>query len=87
VGSAISLTIFLLIGIAGYRRRADTHSRAAIVLAAIELTATVLVFFAIDTLRNAPETFTAIVVIVLMSVAFDLVWKRIRGEVVPHHGS
>lgn len=81
VGSAISLTIFLLIGVAGYRRRADTQSRAAIVLAAIVLTATVLVFFAVDTLRNEPETFTAIVVIVLMSVSFDLVWKRIRGEV------
>ena len=86
VGSAISLTIFLLVGIAGYRRRADTRSSAAIVLAAIALTATVLVFFAVDTLRNEPETFTAIVAILLMSVVLDLVWKRVRGEAVPQEG-
>jgi amino acid transporter len=83
VGSAISLTIFLLVGIAGYRRRADTGSRAAIVLAAVALTGTVLVFFAVDTLRDEPETFAAIVAIVAMSVFVDLVWKRVRGPAAP----
>ena len=47
-------------------------------LAAIAVTAIVLVFFAVDTLRNAPETFTAIVAIALLSVALDFVWKRSR---------
>ncbi|HJR61395.1 MAG TPA: hypothetical protein VJ813_18435 [Vicinamibacterales bacterium] len=42
-------------------------------------TAIVLVFFAIDTLRNAPETFVAIVAIAALAVLLDLVWKRIRG--------
>jgi amino acid transporter len=78
VGSACSLLIFLLVGIAGYRRRADTGSNAVIVLAAIAVTAIVLVFFAVDTLRNAPETFTAIVVIALLSVVLDFIWKRSR---------
>ena len=78
VGSACSLAIFLLVGIAGYRRRADTNSRPEIVLAAIAVTAIVLAFFAVDTLRNAPETFTAIVAIALLSVALDFVWKRSR---------
>jgi amino acid transporter len=78
VGSACSLVIFLLVGIAGYRRRADTNSRPEIVLAATAVTAIVLVFFAVDTLRNAPETFTAIVAIALLSVALDIVWKRRR---------
>ena len=79
VGSACSLLIFLLVGIAGYRRRADTNARAEIVLAAIAVTAIVLVFFAVDTLRNAPDTFTAIVAIMLLSVALDFVWKRRRA--------
>jgi amino acid transporter len=83
VGSAISLTIFLLIGIAGYRRRVDTGSRAPIVLAAIALTGTVLVVFAVDTLRDEPETFIAIVAIVALSVGVDLVWKRVRGPAAP----
>ena len=63
VGSACSLVIFLLVGVAGYRRRAETGRTAVIVLAAIAATAIVLVFFAVDTLRNAPETFAAIVAI------------------------
>ena len=38
-----------------------------------------LVFFAVDTLRNAPETFVAIVAIALLAVVLDFVWKRMRG--------
>ena len=80
VGSACSLIIFLLVGIAGYRRRADTGSIGAIVLTAIAATAVVLAFFAVDTIRNAPETFTAIVVIAALAVVLDLVWKRARDK-------
>ena len=76
VGSACSLAIFLFVGIAGYRRRAETNSRGEIVLAAIAVTAIVLVFFAVDTLRNAPETFAAIVAILLLAIALDFIWKR-----------
>jgi amino acid transporter len=79
VGSACSLVIFLLVGIAGYRLRAETGSNAVIVLAAIGVTATVLVFFAVDTLRNAPETFVAIIAIGMLSTVLDLLWKRSRG--------
>ena len=78
VGSACSLLIFLLVGVAGYRRRADTGSVAVVVLAAIAATAVVLAFFAVDTLRNAPETFAAIVGITLLAVVLDAVWKRVR---------
>ena len=80
VGSACSLMIFLLVGVAGYRRRAETGSNAAVVLAAIGVTGVVLVAFAADTLRNAPETFSAIVGIAALSVALDLVWKRARDR-------
>ena len=80
VGSACSLLIFLLVGVTGYRRRADTGSLAVVVLTAIAATAVVLAFFAVDTLRNAPETFAAIVGIALLAVALDAVWKRVRTE-------
>ena len=78
VGSAISLVIFLLVGVAAYRLRAEIGALAAVVLAAIALTALVLVFFAIDTARNSPETFSAIIVITALAVVLDLVWKRVR---------
>ena len=80
VGSAISLVIFLLVGVAAYRLRAEIGALVAVVLAAIALTALVLVFFAIDTLRNSPETFTAIVAITVLAVLLDVVWKRSRQE-------
>ena len=51
----------------------------AIVLTAIAATAVVLAFFAVDTIRNAPQTFTAIVVIAALAVVLDLVWKRARN--------
>jgi hypothetical protein len=68
------------VGIAGYRRRSDTGSRGEIVLAAIAATAVVLAFFAVDTVRNAPETFSAIVGIALLAVLLDSVWKWARGR-------
>ena len=43
-------------------------------------TAVVLGFFAVDTLRNAPETFVAIVAMTLLAVALDFVWKRVRDR-------
>jgi amino acid transporter len=90
VGSACSLTIFLLIGLAALRLRAEIGARAPIVLVALAATAVVLVFFAVDTLRNAPETFAAIVAITVLSVVLDTVWKWIRDRgptAPPEHGA
>ena len=78
VGSACSLIIFLLVGVAAYKLRSETGSAAPIVLLGIAATITVLVFFGVDTLRNAPETFSAIIGIALLAVILDLVWKRVR---------
>jgi amino acid transporter len=76
VGSAIALAVFVLVGIAGYRRRADTGANTAITLAAIGVSVIVLAFFAVDTLRNAPWTFVAIILLALLAVVLDAVWKR-----------
>ena len=78
VGSACSLLIFLLVGVSAFRLRAEIGARGTVVLLAIAATAIVLAFFAVDTLRNAPETFAAIVGIAVLAVVLDLVWKRVR---------
>ena len=57
------------------RRRADTGANTAITIAAIGVSMIVLAFFAVDTLRNAPWTFVAIIVIALLAVVLDAVWK------------
>ena len=71
--------IFLLIGLAALRLRSEIGASVPIVLLALAATAVVLVFFAVDTLRNAPETFAAIVAIAGLAVVLDLVWKHVRG--------
>jgi len=87
VGSACSLMIFVLVGAAGYRLRSTTGANSAIILVGVAATLVVLAFFVVDTLRNAPQTFTAIVVVALLSVGLDLVWKRARGPLAPSEES
>ena len=81
VGSATALVLFLFVGAAGYRRRADTGSNAAIIILALAVTAAVLGFFAVDTARNDPETFVAIVAIFVIATAIDSVWIWYRDRV------
>ena len=78
VGSAIALAVFVLVGTAGWRRRADTGANPVITLAAIAVAALVFVFFVIDTLRNDPATFVAIMLIGLLAVVLDAAFKRGR---------
>jgi amino acid transporter len=85
VGSACSLVVFLLVGVAGYRLRSETRASAAVVLLGMAAVVTVLAFFAVDTLRNDPETFTAIVGMTLLAIGLDAAWKwwRDRGGDAP----
>ena len=59
--------------------RTETGSHVVMILLAIAATVIVLVFFAVDTLRNTPETFLAILAITALSVLLDFIWKRSRG--------
>ena len=52
-------------------------------MAAIAVTAVVLAFFAVDTLRNAPETFIAIVAITGLAIVLDYIWTRNRDRAEP----
>ena len=86
VGSAVSLTVFLLAGIAGWRRRADTNSSPVIVGLAISVVAVVLGFFAVDTVQTAPETFTAIILLGLLAVVLDAMVRRRPRTPIPPEG-
>ena len=76
VGSACALVVFLLVGIAGYRLRAETGAQRRHRPVGVAATAVVLAFFAVDTLQNAPETFAAIIAIAALAVLADVLWKR-----------
>jgi amino acid transporter len=83
VGSAVSLTVFLLVGLAGWRRRADTNSSPSIIALAIVVIAIVLGFFAVDTFQNAPETFVAIILLGILAIVLDALVRRERQTPVP----
>ena len=76
VGSACSLMMFLLVGIAGYRRRHEVGATRRSCWRRSRVTAVMLVFFAVDTLGNAPETFMAIVAIGCCRSSSTSIWKR-----------
>ena len=79
VGSACSLMVFVLVGVAGYRLRSTTGAKGAVIIVGVLATLVVLAFFVVDTYRDAPQTFTAIIVIAVLAVVMDTVWKRVRG--------
>jgi amino acid transporter len=79
LGSAVALAIFLITSLAAYRLRAETGSRASVLIIGIVLTAVVLLVFAVQTLRTEPVTFVAIVIVVGLAVVLDLIWSRIRA--------
>ena len=78
LGSAVALAIFLVVSVAAFRLRRETGSSTAVLVAAIVLTVVVLLVFAVQTLRNEPETFVAIIAILVLAAVLDLVWSRVR---------
>ena len=76
IGSAVALVVFALVTSGHLRLRAETGARASILILAIVSTVVVLVTFAITTLIDEPATVVALTVILLLSIALDLGWKR-----------
>jgi amino acid transporter len=79
IGSAIALLVFTLVTAAHLRVRRETGAQLWLLLLAISSTVVVLVAFAFTTLPDEPGTAVALVVILVVSVAIDIVWKRMRG--------
>ena len=75
VGSATALVLFLLVCASAYRLRAETGSSRGMILLAFAVTVVVLGFFSVDTIRNAPQTFLAMVAIGVLAAVLDTVWR------------
>jgi amino acid transporter len=80
VGSAVSLSVFVLVGAAGYRLRGEIRAQAWPIVLAIAGSGAVLAFFAVDTLRHDPRTFVAMAVLIVLAIALDFAWKRFRDR-------
>jgi amino acid transporter len=80
IGSAIALLVFTLVTAGHLRVRAETGANAWLLIVGVITTAVVLLTFAFTTLVEEPATAVAIVVILVLSVVLDLVWKRRRDR-------
>jgi amino acid transporter len=83
IGSAIALLVFTLITAAHFRVRAETGASTLVLSVAITSTVVVLLTFAFTTLVDEPATAVALAIILLLSVALDVGWKRARDGRVP----
>ena len=81
LGSAIALLVFTLITAAHFRVRSETGASTLVLTVAITSTVVVLLTFAFTTLVDEPTTAVALAVILLLSVALDVLWKRRAGRV------
>lgn len=87
IGSAIALLVFTLVTAAHFRVRAETGASTLVLSVAITSTVVVLLTFAFTTLVDEPATAVALAVIVLLSVALDIGWKRVRDGRIPLDGA
>ena len=79
IGSAVSLAVFLLVGVAAMRLRREVGAQAWIVVVAILSSAVVLIVFAVDTFQNDRKAFWAMLALPLLAAVFDAAWKRRRA--------
>jgi amino acid transporter len=79
IGSAIALVVFGLVTVAHFRVYRETGANRLILGVALASIVIVLTTFVFTTLVNEPGTIVALVVIVALSVALDLIWKRMRA--------
>jgi amino acid transporter len=83
IGSAIALLVFTLVTAAHFRVRAETGASTLVLIVAITSTVVVLLTFAFTTLVDEPATAVALAVILLLGVALDIGWKRMRDGRIP----
>jgi amino acid transporter len=84
IGSAVALIVFGLVTAGHLRVRHETGARTWLLVLAIAASAVVLVAFTLTTLVDEPKTAVAMVFILVVSVAVDLVWKRARDRATVH---
>jgi amino acid transporter len=80
IGSAVALVVFTLVTFGHLRIRRATGARTWVLILANVSTLVVLAAFATTTLVEEPGTAVALVVILLLGVVLDLLWKRRRGQ-------
>lgn len=85
IGSAVSLAVFVLVGVAAIRLRETIAAHLSVLLAGVLFSVLVLLVFAVDTYRNDQPAFWTMVILPCLALGLDTAWKR-RGGVGTHGG-
>jgi amino acid transporter len=80
IGSAIALVVFTLVTAGHLRVRRETGASTIMLGLGIATTVVVLLAFTFTTLVDEPATAAALVVILALSIALDVGWKRRAGD-------
>ena len=78
IGSAIALVVFTLITAGHIRVRGETGAQMWLLFLGVVSSGIVLLAFALTTLVEEPGTALTMVVFLVLSIAFDFLWKRRR---------
>jgi amino acid transporter len=84
IGSAVALLIFTLITAAHFRVRTETGANVVILVVAIVAAGGVLLTFVFTTLIHDIPSMIAILIILVLSIALDFGWKRMRDSRTRH---
>jgi amino acid transporter len=84
IGSVVALLIFTLITAAHFRIRSETGASAVVLATAIVAAGVVLLTFVFTTLIHEPASIITLLVILILSVALDVGWKRVRPHRATH---
>ena len=80
IGSAVSLAVFVLVGVAAIRLRQTIEANLSILLAGVIFSVVVLVVFAVDTYSSDQKAFWTMILLPVLALALDVGWKNRRGD-------
>ncbi|MET0887846.1 MAG: hypothetical protein ABWX92_15515, partial [Mycetocola sp.] len=79
IGSAVALLVFSTVTVGHFRLYRKTGASIIVLVIALIATLGTLIIFCTTTLVNEPATAIALLVIVVLAIVIDLLWKRTRG--------
>jgi amino acid transporter len=77
VGSAVALTIYVLVTIAHLRMRKETGASRIVLWVALAATVVAIILFAIYTLQNDPKTFIVLAVTIVLAWVVEAIWRAV----------
>ncbi|MDM7855996.1 APC family permease [Cellulomonas alba] len=80
VGSAVSLSVFVLVAVAAWRLRREIGAASWLTATAIAVSGVVLAWFVVDLFRSQRHSFWAMVALVALAVVVDAAWTRRRDR-------